>query len=147
MGRFIISLVVFLSFNLIAQPSYVCTNAGNKRVIEVIYLQQGQMVPCEVKYHKDSGSQILWSAGVQEGYCEQKAKEFTLKQQAMGWQCIETVDEQDLPIESVAKPAHVNKKWREIQATPVKKSVRSELEKMPEEELQEEIFKELEVES
>lgn len=63
-----------------------CSHHGQVRVIEVVY-PQGGLLPCEVVYHKGNHSSVLWSAQNETGYCEQKAEEFTRKQQGWGWHC------------------------------------------------------------
>ena len=64
----------------------VCSHGNQTRIIEVKYTGEGQ-IPCEVHYTKDSGSQVLWSAQTEGGYCEQKAAEFVEKQRGWGWEC------------------------------------------------------------
>jgi hypothetical protein len=69
----------------------VCTHGSQQRIIEIVYTGEGE-VPCEVHYTKDSGSQILWQAQGEVGYCEEKAAAFIEKQRGWGWDC-ETVIE------------------------------------------------------
>lgn len=64
----------------------VCTHGNLERIIEVVYTGTGE-VPCEVHYTKDSGTQVLWQAAGEVGYCEEKASAFIEKQRAWGWQC------------------------------------------------------------
>ena len=64
----------------------VCTHGIQERIIEVVYTGEGE-VPCEVHYTKDTGSQVLWSAQGQVGYCEEKAAAFIEKQRGWGWEC------------------------------------------------------------
>lgn len=143
----------FLSVNLLAQPSYVCSSGDRVRLIEVIYSQPGQLVPCTVKYSKGDVTQILWSAQSQVGYCEAKAKSFADKQQQYGWQCIEMLDELDDRANSLSdSSAHQQSQSnqgnnQDKQPLPVKKSPLNKLEYMPEEELNDPLFIELEVES
>ena len=66
---------------------YVCKSGENTRTITVNYRFEGDPVPCEVSYEKDSGVQILWNAKAEIGYCESKAKEFIAKQESWGWVC------------------------------------------------------------
>lgn len=148
-----LSIGLFLSFNLFAQSSYVCSYGDSMRVIEVVYDTPGQAVPCRVKYTKAMGSQFLWSAQSQEGYCEQKAKEFTNKQEAYGWQCVEMVDELDLkkvPELVINKPEQIEQ--AESEHLQIEKNTAPEfdsfdLDNFPEEEQNDELFNELEVES
>ena len=68
----------------------VCSHGNQTRIIEVKYTGEGQ-IPCEVHYTKETGSQVLWSAQTEGGYCEQKAAEFVEKQRGWGWECETTV--------------------------------------------------------
>jgi ABC-type Na+ efflux pump permease subunit len=67
--------------------AYVCINGDSERHIRVLYTYTGQKVPCEVVYEKASGSQSLWDAQNEEGYCEAKALELVEKQRGWGWDC------------------------------------------------------------
>lgn len=64
----------------------VCTFGTQQRIIEIVYTGEGE-VPCEVHYTKDTGSQILWQAQGEAGYCEEKAAAFIEKQRSWGWNC------------------------------------------------------------
>ena len=81
-----------LTLNAFAQEpaSYLCTNGGLERRIVVMY-ETGTLVPCEVHYFKDSeapgGSEVLWRALNEVGYCEARAAEFATKLSDWGWQC------------------------------------------------------------
>lgn len=83
-----------------------CTHADQTRVIEVVYTGEG-VLPCEVHYSKDAGTQTLWSATNVAGYCEEKAAAFVEKQQGWGWECTTAIsdDMQQTIDESVAAPA------------------------------------------
>jgi len=70
----------------LADTSYVCTNGGMERKIEVVYLGT-EKVPCEVRYTKDGNTEVLWTAQAEEGYCEAKAADFVGKQRGWGWVC------------------------------------------------------------
>ena len=51
-------------------------------------------MPCNVIYKKQTEGfedQVLWSAESQDGYCEEKAREFVGKLESWGWVCLETV--------------------------------------------------------
>ncbi|UXD89034.1 hypothetical protein [Thalassolituus hydrocarboniclasticus] len=74
----------------------VCSHGNLTRIIEVKYTGEGT-IPCEVHYTKDSGSQVLWSAQTEGGYCEQKAAEFVEKQRGWGWECETTVAATETP--------------------------------------------------
>ncbi len=84
-----ILLTVFLtvSFSAIAGEDYVCDNDGDKRIIKIAYHNDQQPVPCEVRYDKGEGEQILWTANSEVGFCETKADEFIQKQESWGWSC------------------------------------------------------------
>lgn len=70
----------------------VCTHGNQTRVIEVVYSGE-TAVPCEVRYTKSEGSNVLWSAANAEGYCESKATAFIDKQKNWGWDCSEAAAE------------------------------------------------------
>ncbi len=60
------------------------------RQVDVRYRNPDQTIPCRVEYRKPSegaDTQILWSAELEEGYCESKAKEFLSKLESWGWSC------------------------------------------------------------
>ena len=69
-----------------------CTHADQTRVIEVVYTGEG-VLPCEVHYSKDAGTQTLWSATNVAGYCEEKAAAFVEKQQGWGWECTTAISD------------------------------------------------------
>ena len=81
-----------LPFTAIAQDqnNYLCTHGDLQRRVEIMY-ETGVTVPCEVHYFKDSEaageSQVLWRALSQEGYCEEKARDFIVQLGAWGWSC------------------------------------------------------------
>lgn len=56
-------------------------------VLRLFIANRSSKVPCEVKYTKPSGSQILWSANHEVGYCESKATAFAAKLDTLGWSC------------------------------------------------------------
>ncbi len=78
---------VLLSSSVFADDVYVCQHADSQRIISVVYTEEGSTVPCEVTYEKATGSQVLWSAQGEEGYCEAKAEAFVEKQRSWGWDC------------------------------------------------------------
>ena len=80
-------MLSILSFQASAQDMYVCKDGSAERTVEVVYSQSGSKVPCEVKYTKASGSQILWSANHEIGYCESKAQAFVTKLDTLGLTC------------------------------------------------------------
>ena len=64
----------------------VCSYGSDTRIIEVVYPEK-TAVPCEVRYTKAEGTEVLWNAQNAIGYCEQKAAEFIQKQEGWGWSC------------------------------------------------------------
>lgn len=57
-----------------------------------MYESAQEQIPCEVQYDKGEGTQTLWTAKTETGYCESKASEFVEKQKSWGWSC-EKVDQ------------------------------------------------------
>jgi len=72
------------------QTSYQCSFGELQRRVEIL-TEPGVSVPCEVHYYKDTEApgetQVLWSAGSQEGYCEAKTVEFVGQLEGWGWDC------------------------------------------------------------
>ena len=104
-----ISLIALLitiipGFALAQGASTQCTYGDMVRRV-VIMSEPGVSVPCEVHYYKDSEApgedQVLWSAGQQAGYCEEKAAGLVAKLEGWGWNCSD--DAADAP----AAPAEV----------------------------------------
>lgn len=96
-----LSQVILASFLLLSAlgtaaaeeaPRFVCTSGDNERVIEVVYNNPDESLPCEVRYHKDGNEETLWRAQYEEGFCEQQAKEFVSDQEDWGWECDEAQD-------------------------------------------------------
>ena len=90
-----ISLIALLitivpGFALAQGASTQCTYGDTVRRV-VIMSEPGVSVPCEVHYYKDSEApgedQVLWSAGQQAGYCEEKAAGLVAKLEGWGWNC------------------------------------------------------------
>lgn len=73
-------------------PRIVCTSGDSQRVIEVVYNNPEQSLPCEVRYQKDGAEETLWRAQNEEGFCEQQAQEFAADQEQWGWECDEAQD-------------------------------------------------------
>lgn len=87
-------LLLLVSFIVISVSSfaaenitYTCALNGAERLIEVIYLESGQELPCEVRYSKEGETQVLWTYASEIGQCEDKAAAFAEKQAGWGWQC------------------------------------------------------------
>ena len=80
------------SFNVYAD-SWNCSQSDLVREVTIEY-PEGGAVPCNVVYKKHTEGvedQVLWSALNEEGYCEEKAREFIVKLESLGWVCLETV--------------------------------------------------------
>lgn len=63
-----------------------CTSGGEERIVDLAY-HDVHAVPCEVRYTKAGGMQVLWRAENETGYCEQKFDMFVQKLQSGGWKC------------------------------------------------------------
>ena len=83
----LLAIIMAFAMPALADETYTCTHGGKQRVITINYDVAGQSVPCEVNYQKDTGTQRLWRAEGQEGYCEEKTAEFVAKQEGWGWSC------------------------------------------------------------
>jgi hypothetical protein len=70
-----------------ADETYVCTFGQKERVISVVYQDQEEKVPCEVRYQKDGTTETLWNAENKVGYCEEKAQGLVQSQREWGWFC------------------------------------------------------------
>lgn len=72
------------------QNNYLCSQGDLQRRVEIVY-ETGVTVPCEVHYYKDTEApgerQVLWRALSQEGYCEEKTREFVTQLASWGWNC------------------------------------------------------------
>ncbi|RRJ82753.1 hypothetical protein D0544_12930 [Aestuariirhabdus litorea] len=73
--------------SVMADQTYVCTQAGMERIISVVYQSPEESVPCEVVYQKDGEVQKLWNADSEQGYCERNAEAFVDRQRGWGWEC------------------------------------------------------------
>jgi hypothetical protein len=90
-----ISLITLLitivpGFVLAQGASTECSYGDMVRRV-VIMSEPGVSVPCEVHYYKDTEApgedQVLWSAGQQAGYCEEKAAGLVADLEGWGWNC------------------------------------------------------------
>ena len=90
------AIILSLALTLLATPilasTITCTSGSQERVISVVYLDEGQKVPCEVQYTKNGETETPWSARNEEGYCEAKAQELVEKQIGWGWNCTEAAE-------------------------------------------------------
>ncbi len=89
-----------------ADETYACLYNGNERTIRVAYTYPDSKVPCEVIYEKGSGSQVLWNAQSEEGYCEAQALNFVEKQRGWGWDCAKleaAIETTETPLETTTE--------------------------------------------
>ena len=89
----VLSIAVFLaagatsSAMAIESQQTMCKFGEKTRIIEVVYLGEGNL-PCEVNYTKSGQeTKTLWHAANKAGYCEKKADDFVEKQISWGWAC------------------------------------------------------------
>ena len=87
-------VTLLLSAGVFADTDFVCTMGDSERIISVIYIGDG-LVPCEVRYDKGEGAEVLWTAENTEGFCENHAREFVSRQEGWGYSCSETMEESD----------------------------------------------------
>lgn len=93
--KLVLCLVIsaaLLAGTAVADVTTTCTNAGQERIITIVYQDQATKVPCEVRYTKDGVTETLWSAQNQLGYCEEKVEAFVEKQRGWGWTCTEAAE-------------------------------------------------------
>ncbi len=79
-------LILFFSVAASADEEFTCTRGEVERIISVVYPGDGPL-PCEVRYDKGDGVEVLWSSEHTEGYCERNAREFVEKQKDWGYKC------------------------------------------------------------
>ncbi len=82
-----ITLASAVAFNAHADEVFHCAFGPQERIISVVYLQEGESLPCEVQYTKEGGTETLWSATSEENYCEQQAQDFVEQHRDWGWRC------------------------------------------------------------
>jgi len=85
-------LALSVSVNAYAD-AWNCSSSDLVREVIIEY-PEGGSVPCNVVYKKQTEGfedQVLWSAEGEEGYCEEKARDFVAKLESWGWVCLETV--------------------------------------------------------
>jgi len=88
----LISLLILIvpGIALAQSASTQCTNGDLVRRV-VVMSEPGVSVPCEVHYYKDTEApgedKVLWSAGQQQGYCEEKAAGLVANLEGWGWNC------------------------------------------------------------
>ncbi|MBT8130285.1 MAG: hypothetical protein HKO86_06660 [Gammaproteobacteria bacterium] len=90
--QFIAMAILGVSYSAHAD-SWNCSHDDLVREVQIEY-PEGGSVPCNVIYKKQTEGfedQVLWSAESEEGYCEEKAREFVGKLESWGWVCLETV--------------------------------------------------------
>ena len=110
MIKMLIVVVTFvLSGSVLANVSYVCSQAGLERKISIIYKNIDAKVPCEVTYDKGEGSRVLWFADNEAGYCEFQAEQFIAKQENWGWDCAVVENSTDEPSMESSEPEMIEK--------------------------------------
>jgi hypothetical protein len=78
-------------FSTAHASAWNCSHTDVVREVVIDY-PDGGAVPCNVVYKKAMEGfedQVLWSAMNEDGYCEQKAREFIVKLESWGWDCVE----------------------------------------------------------
>lgn len=80
-----------LAFAIAADAKHVCKHGKSERTVEVTYADAGKKVPCEVKYDRGDGApaKTIFSAAIEEGFCEKKAADFADKLKGMSYECTE----------------------------------------------------------
>ena len=69
---------------------YSCAMNSAKRMVRVSYDKETGKAPCKVIYVRDAASaeeKVLYSATIEQGYCEKKAGDFVEKLKGSGWSC------------------------------------------------------------
>ena len=89
LSRATICVLLLSSAATVMAEATTCRLAEMTRSIEVVYSAPGQAVPCEVLYRKSAQGTVetLWRAANEAGYCEARAREFTVKLEGLGWVC------------------------------------------------------------
>ena len=71
----LISVIICPSLSSAART--ICGPNGAERIVEVVALEDGKKVPCEVRYTKTGAeAKVIFQAKTQAGFCEKKADEF-----------------------------------------------------------------------
>lgn len=83
----LVTLASAMAFNVQADEVFHCAFGPQERIISVVYLQEGELLPCEVQYTKEGETETLWSATNEENYCEQQAQDFVEQHRDWGWRC------------------------------------------------------------
>lgn len=86
--------------------AWSCSHTDLVREVLIEY-PEGGALPCNVVYKKAMEGftdQVLWSASNEQGYCEQKAREFVVKLESWGWGCVEAGDAEVADVETDAVP-------------------------------------------
>ena len=86
--------------------AWSCSHIDLVREVLIEY-PEGDVLPCNVVYKKaieGFTDQVLWSASNEQGYCEQKAREFVVKLESWGWDCIEAGNAEVADVETDAVP-------------------------------------------
>ena len=86
--------------------AWSCSHTDFVREVLIEY-PAGGALPCNVVYKKAMEGftdQMLWSASNEQGYCEQKAREFVVKLESWGWDCAEAGNAEFADVETDAVP-------------------------------------------
>jgi hypothetical protein len=108
--QFIAVAILGVSYGAHAD-SWNCSHDDLVREVQIEY-PEGGSVPCNVIYKKQTEGfedQVLWSAENEEGYCEEKAREFVGNLESWGWVCLETVS-------AAAEPEEAEEAMEEAEA-------------------------------
>jgi predicted methyltransferase len=92
-------VTLLFSAGVFADTEFTCTMGDTTRTISVVYTGSG-LVPCEVRYDRGQGAEVLWSAENTEGYCENQARQFVSKQEGFGYSCSESMASSDATVPS-----------------------------------------------
>ncbi|MFV2089686.1 MAG: hypothetical protein ACC642_03440 [Pseudomonadales bacterium] len=87
-------LLLSCSTGALANPTR-CEYGELSRIIEVVYSDPGQPLPCEVIYNKSEEGSIesLWRADNEVNYCEDRVVGLIEKLEGLGWTCANTTQD------------------------------------------------------
>ena len=86
------SVVLICALTLSSAANADAWNCSHTDLVREVLIEypEGSALPCNVVYKKAMegfADQVLWSATNEQGYCEQKAREFVGKLESWGWDC------------------------------------------------------------
>jgi hypothetical protein len=87
------SVFLFCALSISSAAGADAWNCSHTDLVREVLIEypEGGAVPCNVVYKKAMEGftdQVLWSASNEQGYCEQKAREFVVKLESWGWGCV-----------------------------------------------------------